>query len=94
MTVHDRVRAFFRDNFYVDGDIAGDASLLAEGVIDSTGVLELIAFLEESFGITIEDHEMVPENLDSVDAIAAFVGKKRRAADPVSEPRGDAGAGA
>jgi acyl carrier protein len=47
------------------------------GIIDSTGVLELIMFLEEQFGIKVADEEMTPENLDSVDRIVAFVGRKR-----------------
>ena len=44
--------------------------------MDSTGVMEVIHFLEEEFGITVEDEEMVPENLDSVDNIVAFVNRK------------------
>jgi acyl carrier protein len=53
-----------------------DASLLEEGIMDSTGVLDLVAFIEESFSIRVEDEELIPENLDSVDRLVAFVEKK------------------
>jgi acyl carrier protein len=53
-----------------------DASLLEEGILDSTGVLELVSFLEQHFGITVSDDELLPENLDSVAQIVAFVEKK------------------
>ena len=46
------------------------------GIIDSTGILEVIFFLEENFGIKVEDEEMVPENLDSIDNLVAFVARK------------------
>ncbi len=60
--------------------LADDDSLLERGIIDSTGIMELIFFLEDEFGITVEDDEMIPENLDSVKKIVAFVGRKRLAA--------------
>lgn len=53
-----------------------DASLLEEGIMDSTGVLDLVMFIEETFGIHVEDEELVPENLDSVDKLVAFVERK------------------
>jgi acyl carrier protein len=53
-----------------------DASFLENGVIDSTGVLELIGYVESKFGITVEDHELVPENLDSINGLLLFVEKK------------------
>jgi acyl carrier protein len=79
MSTKDRVRQFIATNFYV-GDPAAlrdDTSFLERGIIDSTGVLEVVSFLEAEFGITIADEELVPENLDSLGAIAAFVGRKR-----------------
>jgi acyl carrier protein len=78
MEIRDRIRAFVTTNFYVadPSSLADDASLLDRGIIDSTGVLEIITFLEDSFGLTVEDSEMVPENLDSVEKIAAFVNRK------------------
>ena len=66
-------------NFYVPdaSALTDDASLLDRGLIDSTGVLEVIEYLETTFGITVTDDEMLPENLDSVDRIVAFVEKKQ-----------------
>ena len=74
-----RVRAFILENFYVTDvmSLADDVSLLERGIVDSTGVLEVTAFLETEFGIRVEDAEIVPENLDSIAAIAAFVSRKR-----------------
>lgn len=74
--VRARIRSFIGDNFYLSGPLVDDASLLDEGVIDSTGVLEVIAFLEREFSIAVEDAEMLPENLDSVERIEAFVRRK------------------
>jgi acyl carrier protein len=56
-----------------------DESLLGAGLIDSTGILELVSYLETEFGIAVEDHEIVPENLDSIAQIAAYVDAKRGA---------------
>jgi len=72
----------FIDNF-LHGDSAelvfsDDDSLLDTGIIDSTGVLELIAFLELSYCIVIDDDELVPENLDSVSRVASFIERKRQ----------------
>ncbi|HRH00216.1 MAG TPA: acyl carrier protein [Polyangiaceae bacterium] len=79
MSIQDEVRQFIVKNFYV-ADAAGladDASLLDKGVIDSTGVLEVVAHLEEAYGIKVDDAELLPENLDSIARIAAFVQKKK-----------------
>ena len=78
MDIKEKVRAFVTTNFYVadPSALADDASLLDRGIIDSTGVLEIIMFLEETFGLTVLDSEMVPENLDSIDSIAAYVTRK------------------
>ena len=73
------VRRFIGENFLFrdDGDaITHEASLLDAGIIDSTGVLELVCFLETTFGIEVGDDEMLPENLDSIRAIAAYVDRK------------------
>jgi len=79
MHMTDQVRAFLTTNFYVPdpGALANDASLLDQGLIDSTGVLEVIDFIETTFGITVEDAEMLPENLDSIDRITAFIQRKQ-----------------
>ncbi len=78
-TNEEKIRAFILNNFLFDaneGALANDASFLEQGIIDSTGVLELVEWLEEAFAIKIEDVELIPENLDSVDRLAQFIGKK------------------
>lgn len=79
--IKEAVREFVRDNFYMgeDDSIADGDSFLDLGVIDSTGILEVVAFLEERFGIEVDDSELVPENLDSVSSVAAFVARKKGA---------------
>ena len=74
-----KVRQFIVKNFYVaDPAALGDeTSLLDQAIIDSTGVLEVIGYLEKEFAITVEDAEMLPENLDSIGRIAAFVERKK-----------------
>lgn len=83
MSVEQRVRAYILENYLFTDDAAalnnGD-SFLEKGIIDSTGIMEVIFFLESDFGITVEDEDMVPENLDSVDNIVAFVNRKLAAA--------------
>ena len=73
-----RVKDFIIENFlFGDGDgVDEDTSFLEEGILDSTGVLELITFLEKEFSIKVNDEELIPENLDSINLVAAFLGKK------------------
>ena len=77
----DLLRGFIKENFLFgrEPDFSDDDSFLEMGLIDSTGVLELISFLEESYSITVEDEEMLPENLDSLAAIEAYVKGKQAA---------------
>jgi len=79
MDIKDQIRAFVTSNFYVADPttLEDGASLLDQGIIDSTGVLEVIFFLEETFGIKVEDSEMLPDNLDSIDKISNFVLRKK-----------------
>lgn len=72
------IREFVVSNFLFgrDSGFANDASFLEQGIVDSTGVMELVAFLEKQFQIRIADEELSPENLDSVNAAAGFVAKK------------------
>jgi acyl carrier protein len=82
--IEDAVRAFLTDNFPLSGDaseLEREESLIGAGVIDSTGVLEVIGFVEETYGIQIADEEVLPENLDSIAAIGRFVAGKLGAAD-------------
>jgi acyl carrier protein len=74
-----RVRTFIEENFLFREDISDLAdtdSLLESGVMDSTGILELVAFLETEFSIQMADAEIVPENLDSIASIAKFLERK------------------
>jgi acyl carrier protein len=74
-----QVRAFIFENFLFDaeeGDLQNDASFLDQGIIDSTGVLELVEWLEDTFEITVDDEELIPENLDSVNQLASFIARK------------------
>lgn len=72
------IRDFITTNFYVadDSSLTDDTSLLESGTVDSTGVLEIISFLEERFEIKVADAEMVPDNLDSIGKIASFLSRK------------------
>lgn len=64
----------FTDN---EGELNNDDSFLEKGILDSTGILEIITLIEESFGIKVEDAEMIPDNLDSVNNIVAYVTRKK-----------------
>ena len=82
--IHQEIRDFVIANFLFGQDSAtlGDTqSFLESGIIDSTGVLELVAFLEQQFGITVADRELLPENLDSVANAARFVTQKQHRAE-------------
>ena len=76
---HAEIRQFVVENFLFgqhDRQIDDDRSFLESGIIDSTGVLELIAFIEQKYGISVADEELVPSNLDSVQRVASFVDSK------------------
>ena len=82
-TINDRVRDFIIENFLFGDDTqapASDESLIENDIIDSTGVLELVAFIEETFGIVMADGDIVPANLDTLARIAAFVSQRTKAA--------------
>jgi acyl carrier protein len=81
-TYYSAIREFIAENFLfrADATIDDSQSLLDSGVMDSTGVLELIAFLEATYGITVADSEIVPANLDSVDRISVYLASKLKAA--------------
>jgi acyl carrier protein len=82
MSVQQRVRQFIVENFYVSApsELEDGASLIQGGWVDSTGMLEMIAFIEGEYGIRVADDEMTPENLDSIERISAFVARKRAVA--------------
>jgi len=76
--IKDQIRAFVVENFLFgnNGDLEDNTSFLEEGIIDSTGILELVSFLEEEFPITVEDEELIPENLDSINNATAYLQSK------------------
>ena len=76
MDVSSKIRDFIRGSFLVD-DFADDASFLANGLIDSLGMMQLVAFVESEFGLSVKDTDLVPENFDSVARVAAFVARAR-----------------
>ncbi|MCG7925427.1 MAG: acyl carrier protein [Candidatus Thiodiazotropha taylori] len=79
MSAEAQIRNYILENYlFTDDQSALDSgdSFLDKGILDSTGILEVIYFLEDEFSIKVEDTEMVPENLDSVNNIVAFIGRK------------------
>lgn len=77
--VKEKVRKYIEENFLIGrnpSSLKDSDSLLEQGVIDSTGVLEIVGLLEEIFCLHIEDEDIIPENLGSIDAIVAFVNRK------------------
>lgn len=82
MTYQTVILNFIKDNFLLgnrDRQLKSSDSFLEEGILDSTGVLELISFIEEEFEIQIEDEEILPDNLDSIEKIVTFIKKKQAA---------------
>ncbi|HVY29629.1 MAG TPA: acyl carrier protein [Polyangiaceae bacterium] len=79
MDVEKQVRDFINQTFFVEG-FDSDASFLQTGIIDSSGMLELIVFVEQTLGVPILDGDLLPANLDSVDKLCAFVERKRQVA--------------
>ena len=79
----EQIRNFILENYLFTNEPSAlqlDDSLLGRGIVDSTGMLEIIFFIEEQLGVKVKDEEMIPDNLDSVSKIAAFVASKRQAA--------------
>jgi acyl carrier protein len=77
--MQDKIRTFILENFLFTNDasqVGLDDSLLGRGIVDSTGMLEIILFIEEQCGVKVDDADMVPENLDSVNRIAAYVASR------------------
>ena len=75
----DKLRLFILDNFLFTEDqdeLKNDDSFMDKNIVDSTGILEIIEFLEEECSIKIEDEEMIPDNLDSIQKIVSFVERK------------------
>lgn len=80
MSIKQQVRQFILANYLFtddEGKLSDSQSLMQSGAMDSTGILELIMFLEEKIGVKVADQEMLPANLDSVDSVVAFVARKQ-----------------
>ncbi len=88
MNIEKTIREYIIDNFLMGESSRlpdNTVSFLDNGIIDSTGVLELVTFVEETFGITIEDDELLPENLDSVYNLADFIRRKKMSTQTVKQ---------
>ena len=82
MSTEETMRNFILENYLFTDDqsaLSNSDSFMEKGIIDSTGILEVIHFLEDEMDITVEDEDMIPENLDSVNNIIAFVNAKKAA---------------
>jgi acyl carrier protein len=80
MSIENQVKTYILENFLFSNngyELAEDASFLEEGIVDSTGVLELVMFVEETYNITVQDEEIVPENFDSVAQLTAYIRRKQ-----------------
>lgn len=78
--MREKIKKFISENFLFGKEPEGltdDDSFLEKGIIDSTGVLELVAFIEETFGIKVADDELIPENLDSVNHLMHYISAKK-----------------
>jgi len=81
MSSEEKIRGFILENYLFTDDqseLNNDDSFLDQGILDSTGILEIIFFVEDEFGIKIKDDEMIPDNLDSVNKIVAFIERKQQ----------------
>ena len=79
MTFENKLRLFILENYLFTNDqskLKNSDSFLNTGIIDSTGILEVITFIQDELKLTVEDDEMIPENLDSIDNVLAFVKRK------------------
>jgi acyl carrier protein len=82
-----KIREFVISNFLLGADtqvLNDDTSFLEQGIVDSTGILELVSFVQEAFDIRIEDMELMPENLDSLNKLEAFIAKKKQGCSDAS----------
>lgn len=89
----DTIRQFVTSNFYIadPSQLDEDTSLLDSGIVDSTGVLEVIGFIEQEFGIKVAQEDMLPENLDSIAKIAGYVARTKPRAQGVEVKEPDPG---
>lgn len=79
LDIRTKLRQFIKNNFLLgnDSNLKDDDSFMGKGIVDSTGILEVVSFVEEAFGFKVDDEELFPENLDSIDNLTAFIQKKK-----------------
>lgn len=81
--IEEKIRKFLIENFVLSeqlDELGVEESFLENGVVDSTGILELVFFVEDQFGIQIDTSEVLPENFDSVNCLASFIRRKQKLA--------------
>jgi len=77
MHIQEQIRNYIVENFlFGSNNLEDEDSFLEHGVVDSTGVLELVLFVEETFGITVDGEEILPENFDSIGNLARYITRK------------------
>jgi acyl carrier protein len=90
-TLETELRRFIVDNFLFGQDddiiIDNDTSFIEAGILDSTGALELVQHIEETYGVRVEDHEFAPECLDSINRLARFIRRKHAVEGPSATAR-------
>jgi acyl carrier protein len=84
MSFKKEIRNFIVDNFLFgeDNGLSDDTSFLKQGIIDSTGVMQLVSFIQDQYLLTVDDEELTPENLDSISRVSAFIERKMGKAAP------------
>ncbi len=81
INIKEKTREFVRNNFLIGAEnknLGDDDSFLEQGIVDSTGILELVEFVQDTFTIKIEDEELLPDNLDSLNKLAKFIQSKQK----------------
>lgn len=81
INIKEKVKDFIINNFLLgadDNNLSDSDSFLEKGIVDSTGILELVSFVQEAFDIKIDDAELVPDNLDSLNNLETFITKKKQ----------------
>lgn len=79
MEIENKIKSYIAKNLLFSGDefkYSNDVSFLEEGIVDSLGVMELVSFVEDQFGVTVDDQEITPDNFDSVSKLAVYVRSK------------------
>ena len=81
MDIQSTIREFIKENFMVSDEDIKDVdttSFIESGIVDSTGILEVVEFIEEKFEISVDDEELIPENLDSIENLTNFITRKKQ----------------